>query len=117
MTGGVGSVDTLRGGEDGDLMYGDEATFNVAYGDNDIMYGDGGNDTMYGGGNHNEGSVPGGDQMFGNSGDDVMFGEYGDDTLDGGSGDDTRSEEHTSELQSLMRTSYAVFCLKKKNIR
>src|SRR3546814_4284836 len=28
---------------------------------------------------------------------------------------DGRSEEHTSELQSLMRTSYAVFCLKKKN--
>src|SRR3546814_2603964 len=29
--------------------------------------------------------------------------------------DDDRSEEHTSELQSLMRTSYAVFCLKTKN--
>src|SRR3546814_4588258 len=29
----------------------------------------------------------------------------------------TRSEEHTSELQSLMRTSYAVFCLKTKKIR
>src|SRR3546814_7037188 len=28
-----------------------------------------------------------------------------------------RSEEHTSELQSLMRNSYAVFCLKKKKIR
>src|SRR3546814_3389775 len=28
---------------------------------------------------------------------------------------DMRSEEHTSELQSLMRISYAVFCLKKKN--
>src|SRR3546814_8751853 len=28
-----------------------------------------------------------------------------------------RSEEHTSELQSLMRTSYAVFCLKKKTNR
>src|SRR3546814_6706504 len=28
---------------------------------------------------------------------------------------DDRSEEHTSELQSLMRTSYDVFCLKKKN--
>src|SRR3546814_9523920 len=28
--------------------------------------------------------------------------------------DDLRSEEHTSELQSLMRISYAVFCLKKK---
>src|SRR3546814_12000322 len=28
-----------------------------------------------------------------------------------------RSEEHTSELQSLMRNSYAVFCLKKKKLR
>src|SRR3546814_8543335 len=39
--------------------------------------------------------------------------------LPDGSGDFTRrmgrSEEHTSELQSLMRISYAVFCLKKKN--
>src|SRR3546814_10018067 len=34
-------------------------------------------------------------------GDRVLFGK--------------RSEEHTSELQSLMRISYAVFCLKKKN--
>src|SRR3546814_1317641 len=36
----------------------------------------------------------------------------------GGAGVDAvggRSEEHTSELQSLMRISYAVFCLKKKN--
>src|SRR3546814_2932752 len=32
-----------------------------------------------------------------------------------GSASDPRSEEHTSELQSLMRISYAVFCLKKKN--
>src|SRR3546814_10522952 len=30
---------------------------------------------------------------------------------------DDRSEEHTSELQSLMRISYAVFCLKKKKNR
>src|SRR3546814_5429241 len=30
-------------------------------------------------------------------------------------GEQERSEEHTSELQSLMRNSYAVFCLKKKN--
>src|SRR3546814_9917050 len=29
----------------------------------------------------------------------------------------SRSEEHTSELQSLMRISYAVFCLKKKHIQ
>src|SRR3546814_9340089 len=31
-------------------------------------------------------------------------------------GADDRSEEHTSELQSLMRNSYAVFCLKKKKL-
>src|SRR3546814_1073037 len=35
------------------------------------------------------------------------------DAMDGA--DLFRSEEHTSELQSLMRSSYAVFCLKKKN--
>src|SRR3546814_7580100 len=34
-----------------------------------------------------------------------------------GDGKPLRSEEHTSELQSLMRISYAVFCLKKKNKR
>src|SRR3546814_8759625 len=33
-----------------------------------------------------------------------------------GGRDPPRSEEHTSELQSLMRISYAVFCLKKKKI-
>src|SRR3546814_4748810 len=33
----------------------------------------------------------------------------------GAAGQTARSEEHTSELQSLMRISYAVFCLKKKN--
>src|SRR3546814_9157529 len=32
------------------------------------------------------------------------------------SGESNRSEEHTSELQSLMRISYAVFCLKNKRI-
>src|SRR3546814_5204843 len=32
----------------------------------------------------------------------------------GHAGEQARSEEHTSELQSLMRISYAVFCLKKK---
>src|SRR3546814_4724832 len=34
---------------------------------------------------------------------------------DAATGQALRSEEHTSELQSLMRISYAVFCLKKKN--
>src|SRR3546814_1422270 len=37
----------------------------------------------------------------------------GDADLDAGQGKAHRSEEHTSELQSLMRISYAVFCLKK----
>src|SRR3546814_6911437 len=36
-------------------------------------------------------------------------------TVSFGPRDERRSEEHTSELQSLMRISYAVFCLKKKN--
>src|SRR3546814_3538314 len=36
--------------------------------------------------------------------------------LDAALGHQHRSEEHTSELQSLMRISYAVFCLKKKTI-
>src|SRR3546814_4094170 len=35
---------------------------------------------------------------------------------DAGQASGIRSEEHTSELQSLMRISYAVFCLKKNNI-
>src|SRR3546814_4860472 len=44
---------------------------------------------------------------------------HGDEALDlptpvGKGGGSERSEEHTSELQSLMRISYAVFCLKKK---
>src|SRR3546814_9956058 len=34
--------------------------------------------------------------------------------IEGGIAGKVRSEEHTSELQSLMRISYAVFCLKKK---
>src|SRR3546814_4237728 len=36
------------------------------------------------------------------------------DEFESGPVEDIRSEEHTSELQSLMRISYAVFCLKKK---
>src|SRR3546814_2018851 len=42
----------------------------------------------------------------------ALGGEAADDLRQNGK---LRSEEHTSELQSLMRTSYAVFCLKKKN--
>src|SRR3546814_1328063 len=42
---------------------------------------------------------------------DAIFDRIFDDRLQ-----DQRSEEHTSELQSLMRISYAVFCLKKKNM-
>src|SRR3546814_10778889 len=51
--------------------------------------------------------------VFGASGLDLAH-QVGADV--GGLGKDAaaRSEEHTSELQSLMRTSYAVFCLKKK---
>src|SRR3546814_4204159 len=48
-------------------------------------------------------------------GDHLLCAVGGDTQLDAGSrARDSRSEEHTSELQSLIRTSYAVFCLKKK---
>src|SRR3546814_1093820 len=87
---------------------------------------------MWGGG--------GSDRLIGADGNDYLDGSEGIDHLEGGAGNDVyitddasdvvvevagggtdqvqttaRSEEHTSELQSLMRTSYAVFCLKKKN--
>src|SRR3546814_4936024 len=50
----------------------------------------------------------------------LVLGQLVDDLFRRRTGDDDvrkrlRSEEHTSELQSLMRISYAVFCLKKKN--
>src|SRR3546814_3846987 len=50
------------------------------------------------------------DREFGHGENAVEEDEDGDDRNVG-----PRSEEHTSELQSLMRISYAVFCLKKKN--
>src|SRR3546814_8716101 len=51
-------------------------------------------------------------KLFGLVGGLVAFGSYY--WLKPKLGTWGRSEEHTSELQSLMRTSYAVFCLKKK---
>src|SRR3546814_1452502 len=50
-----------------------------------------------------------------NRGDIVVFELPEDQVGPDGIKDITTSEEHTSELQSLMRISYAVFCLKKKN--
>src|SRR3546814_1772203 len=59
--------------------------------------------------------------IIGSEHDNLIQGGQGNDYLEGRAGNDTfrdegkvRSEEHTSELQSLMRISYAVFCLKKK---
>src|SRR3546814_2365639 len=56
------------------------------------------------------------EQGFGGARQWMRCGDYlgGDRCRPIGSGIDRRSEEHTSELQSLMRISYAVFCLKKK---
>src|SRR3546814_2831523 len=69
------------------------------------------------------------DGLLAAAGNDVIVAGNGNDTLSGGAlaagagarakawnaAHAERSEEHTSELQSLMRISYAVFCLKKKN--
>src|SRR3546814_6792279 len=44
----------------------------------------------------------------------ILVADLDDHVLDRPAAVDDRSEEHTSELQSLMRNSYAVFCLKKK---
>src|SRR3546814_1410191 len=57
----------------------------------------------------------GGDRHRGRSADDAASGvdQPGRQSRPDG---EQRSEEHTSELQSLMRISYAVFCLKKKKI-
>src|SRR3546814_8074160 len=52
-------------------------------------------------------------QAAGLSHDDDWASALAEQTAAQGTG--TRSEEHTSELQSLMRISYAVFCLKKQN--
>src|SRR3546814_1665648 len=63
------------------------------------------------------------DPRIADTGDKAGWGRYvnagetpgaSDAAIDPGAVIDVRSEEHTSELQSLMRISYAVFCLKKK---
>src|SRR3546814_8380954 len=47
---------------------------------------------------------------------DVLAGEAARDDINVGNSIGSRSEEHTSELQSLMRISYAVFCSKNKQL-
>src|SRR3546814_6095370 len=63
----------------------------------------------------NAGERAGGDRRRQRGGEDEAGGEAAHEVAESGGGGDIRSEEHTSELQSLMRISYAVFCLKKKN--
>src|SRR3546814_2364457 len=65
--------------------------------------------------------VPGGRREGGGNGEAAVKGQQPERHRGGGpeargqeEGTEARSEEHTSELQSLMRISYAVFCLKKK---
>src|SRR3546814_2637756 len=60
----------------------------------------------YGSGQNDSDNITRFDQLFG-----AIFPDYAPPGLYGPT---TRSEEHTSELQSLMRISYAVFCLKKQ---
>src|SRR3546814_158240 len=59
--------------------------------------------------------VPMGSTAVGGDGYAPLADRYPEGLAHQGVGAELRSEEHTSELQSLMRISYAVFCLKKKN--
>src|SRR3546814_8078022 len=62
-------------------------------------------------------AIAGSDLILTGGGNDVVSGgalATGDGASAEATNQATRSEEHTSELQSLMRISYAVFCLKKK---
>src|SRR3546814_325282 len=115
ISGGFGSFDNIEQFWLGD---GDDIIDLTAHGAGGIDYAKDvlvqaglGNDIVIGG--------AGKDNLQGDGGNDIIFGWRGSDTIAGGAGDDLlygddRSEEHTSELQSLMRISYAVFCLKKK---
>src|SRR3546814_5742172 len=129
---------TLAGGAGDDRLYGDAFAAadgigidQASWGGNDVLYGGRGDDTVVGDAVsiHRDmiGIGPfgsgGDDRLSGGAGNDLLIGDAermegdfvsgGDDRLYGGRGND-RSEEHTSELQSLMRISYAVFCLTKK---
>src|SRR3546814_7704321 len=53
-------------------------------------------------------------RFFDESRNTLVYLVYSDRVIEGSPQNAVRSEEHTSELQSLMRISYAVFCLKKK---
>src|SRR3546814_8960012 len=55
-----------------------------------------------------------GEAWFGGDVNRLVLKSEGEGAFNGGVDSAERSEEHTSELQSLMRNSYAVFCLKKK---
>src|SRR3546814_8879479 len=95
--------DTLFGGADDDQLYGGDGNDYLDGGiGNDTLRGEAGSDTLVGG----EGSY---DVLYGGADNDTLWGD-----TEGNVDGINRSEEHTSELQSLMRSSYAVFCLKKK---
>src|SRR3546814_789873 len=109
---GGGGSDTIAGGDGDDTLAGGQGDDNVS--------GDAGNDTIiYGAGDDND-VIDGGTgfdtlkvtQATSTSNDNINVALAGGSLTNVGG---TRSEEHTSELQSLMRISYAVFCLKKKN--
>src|SRR3546814_1366820 len=97
----VCSSDLSGSGGDDDDDGGYSANVGVSLGATGAAAGDGGTVTV---------TAQGAIKTTGGDADGILAQSIG-----GGGGLAGRSEEHTSELQSLMRISYAVFCLKKKN--
>src|SRR3546814_5543302 len=104
-------------GNEGDVIVRDDAG-------RDVIHLNGSNATLYVGADGNEGDVivrdgEGRDAFHLNASNATLYvgadGNEGDIIVRDAEG--RRSEEHTSELQSLLRISYAVFCLKKKKHR
>lgn len=89
---GLGGVDELNGGEDNDIIYGDDTARSDSFSEagDDTIYAGNGDDSAYGGaGNDTIYGEDGSDAIYGDSGSDYLLGGAGDDNIYGGADSDT----------------------------